>query len=361
MRNFHFIIILLFTLAGCSDKPLSLEQKLAKVDSLLTDYQAPGMPGAAVMIIRNKKVLYKKGFGLANIENNDWITPATNFRLASVTKQFTSMAVLQLIENEKISLDTNLIDIFTDFPAIGQKISIRELLRHTSGLVDYESLVPEEQEEQVRDKDVLALISQKPEVYFPVGEKYQYSNSAYALLALTVEKVSGLSFSDYLDQYIFKPLDMNNSVALVKERHTVSDRAYGYTIEEDGSITRTDQSVFSAVLGDGGVYSSLNDLQQWDQALYEHKLLGPELSSEMFKDQKNASGEPIKYGYGWRLEDLEKYKVTYHTGVSRGFRNILYRIADEQFTVVILTNRNSYAELTPLEMAREISLLILDK
>lgn len=328
--------------------------KFAQIDALFKSYQVENNPGAAVMIIHNKQVIYQKGFGLANVEENIKVSANSNFRLASVSKQFTAMAVLQLIEQGRLSLDLTINEIFPEFPAHGETISIRDLLRHTSGLIDYESLVPEEQTEQVSDLDVLNMMMKQEAGYFPAGEKYQYSNSAYAMLAIIVEKISSQTFSDYLQQHIFNPAKMQSSLAYNKSRHTIENRAYGYSIGEFGDIQRTDQSVFSAVLGDGGIYSNLNDLYRWDQALYRYNLLNKQLMTETFRDQKNNSGEDINYGYGWRLENYRSLSVKYHTGISKGFRNVIYRIPSEQFTVVILTNRNSDAELSPLQMARKI-------
>lgn len=328
--------------------------KFIQIDALFKSYQVENNPGAAVMIIHNKQVIYQKGFGLANVEENIKVSAISNFRLASISKQFTAMAVLQLIEQGKLSLDLTINEIFPEFPTHGKTISIKDLLRHTSGLIDYESLVPEEQTEQVSDLDVLNMMMKQEAAYFPAGEKYQYSNSAYAMLAIIVEKISSQTFSDYLQQHIFNPAKMQSSLAYDKSRHTIENRAYGYSIGESGDIQRTDQSVYSAVLGDGGIYSNLNDLYLWDQALYRYNLLNKQLMTESLVDQENNSGEDINYGYGWRLENYRSLSVKYHTGISKGFRNVIYRIPNEQFTVVILTNRNSDAELSPLQMARKI-------
>ncbi|GMG88447.1 serine hydrolase domain-containing protein [Biformimicrobium ophioploci] len=362
MRSLLAVWVVFIALAsGCSSEGGKEPVGLEKIDALFMRYAGDDVPGAAVMVIRHGEVIYQKGFGWANLETREPVTPSTNFRLASVSKQFTAMAVMQLIERGLLSLDSKLSEALEGFPAIGETITIRDLLRHTSGLVDYEGLVPDGQSEQVRDADVLKLVSANPEAYFPAGETYQYSNSGYALLALIVESVSGQSFSDYLQEHVFSPAEMYASVAFEKERHKIQNRAYGYSIAENGAVSRTDQSVYSAVLGDGGVYSSLNDLFLWDTALYQEELLSPEWRAELFRDQGNGAGEPIQYGFGWRLEDYAGHNVTYHTGSSKGFRNVLYRITDERLTVVILTNRNSYAQLSPLELARQTVDIVLSE
>jgi len=292
--------------------------------------------------------------GIADFEQNLAVTPKTNFRLASVTKQFTSMSILQLIENGQITLETSIKDIFPQFPNYGQEITIKHLLQHTSGVWDYENMVPEEQTAQVKDKDVLEMMMGIDEVYFEVGEKYQYSNTAYALLTQILEKVTGQPFRIYLQDNIFSRLAMNNSVAYENGINEVSNRAYGYTIEGTGVVMLTDQSKYSAVLGDGGIYSNLEDLYKWDQSLYTDALLGDHFMEMAVANHKTNDGVFMDYGYGWRIEQYKGHDIRYHTGSSIGFRNIIYRMKDEQFTVVILTNRDSGSEFSTLDTAHKV-------
>jgi CubicO group peptidase (beta-lactamase class C family) len=219
------------------------------------------------MVIKNGEIIFQKGYGLANIELKQPVIETTNFRLASVTKQFTAMSILLLIERGKLKYNTALKEIFPDFPEFGSKINIKHLLQHTSGLIDYEDLIHDSVTIQLKDKDVLELMMKTNSTYFEPGSQHKYSNSGYALLALTVEKISGKPFRDFLYDNIFKPLEMENTIAFENNINEVTNRAYGYTITENG-IDLTDQSITSAVLGDGGIYSSLNDLYLWDQSLY---------------------------------------------------------------------------------------------
>ena len=344
-------IIAAFMISACAT---SASNKTVSIDEMFSDYNDSTVPGAALLVMRNGRVITKRGFGTADFTNNIAVNADTNFRLASVSKQFTALAVLQLVEKGDISLSSRLNQFFPTFPKWSEHITIKDMLRHTSGIVDYESLVPESFVGQVVDADVFNLLEDQDEIYFPAGLKYQYSNSAYALLALIVERVSGFRFSDYLAQNIFVPLGMNDTVALDHSRHRVANRAYGYALAEDGSVELADQSKFSAVLGDGGIYSNLNDLELWINALRGGQLLNEPLQSEWLKDQKNNAGEDINYGYGWRLEEINNIRATYHTGISRGFRNVLYRVPDRELTVVILTNRTTDGPFTPLQMARMI-------
>ena len=164
-----------------------------KIDQIFSDYNSLGMPGAAVMIIQDGTPILQKGFGMADLKQGLPVTPKTNFRLASITKQFTAMSILQLVERGNLSLDTTLLDIFSEFPDYGKIITIKDLLHHTSGLYDYEGLEPKGQVRQLKDKDVLTSMMSMEGAYFPAGEKHRYSNTAYAALTQIIEKETGLA------------------------------------------------------------------------------------------------------------------------------------------------------------------------
>ncbi|HYV28725.1 MAG TPA: serine hydrolase domain-containing protein, partial [Candidatus Eisenbacteria bacterium] len=199
----------------------------AKLDSLFKEYSRADSPGASVMIIQNGKVIVAKSYGLANVEDKIPCATNTDFRLASVTKQLTAMAVLILADHKKLSLEEHLTDFFPEFPAYGKQITVRHLLTHTSGLIDYEDVIPKGTEIPVLDRDVLRLLMQQDKTYFPPGSKYKYSNSGFALLAQIVEVRSGNTFAHFLKENIFEPLKMNNSLAYEQGISVVPNRAYG--------------------------------------------------------------------------------------------------------------------------------------
>lgn len=325
-----------------------------KIDRIFVDYNYPDFPGAAVMVIKDGEIVFQKGYGLANVEKEEPVTGSTNFRLASVTKQFTAMCILMLVDRGKLDLNTSLEEIFPDFPEFGNKITIKNLLQHTSGLFDYEEIIPDSVTDQLRDKDVLDLMMQTDSTYFEPGSQHRYSNSGYALLALTVEKISGKPFREFLKENIFQPLEMSNSIAFENNVNTVQNRAFGYTLNGN-EIEFTDQSITSAVLGDGGIYSSLNDLYKWDQALYSDKLIPRKYILESWEKGVTTAGVEFPYGYGWHLTKDYDAQVVFHTGSTRGFRNVIFRIPEKSFTIVILTNRNSGPESGTLDLAKQIS------
>ncbi|HKH45230.1 MAG TPA: serine hydrolase domain-containing protein [Thermoanaerobaculia bacterium] len=257
----------------------------AQLDLILKDYGRADAPGVSVLVALDGKVLYRKAFGLANLEERTPITTATNFRLASVTKQFTAAAVLLLAERGKLSLDDPLTRFFPGFARAAHGVKVRHLLGHTSGLLDYEELIPSGTTVPLKDKDVLDLVGKEDRLYFAPGSQFRYSNTGYTLLALIVEKVSGRPFAQFLEKNIFDPLGMAGTVAYEEGISTVARRAYGYSErdgERDGRFERTDQSLTSSVLGDGGIYSSVEDLWRWDQALYGTRLLPAETLAMAF-------------------------------------------------------------------------------
>ena len=331
-------------------------EKEALVDVVLHEYAIPDGPGVSAVVVKNGSVLYKKSFGLANVEESRVITSETNFRLASLTKQFTAMAILILVNDSKLSLKDPMSKFFPEFPGYGSGITIRHLLTHSSGIVDYESLLPDTQTVQIHDRDVLRLLSAIDTVYFKPGEQYRYSNSGYALLALIIEKASGQSFAEFLKARIFTPLGMKRSVAFEEGISTVSNRAFGYSRTDTGWVF-SDQSSTSAVLGDGGIYTSINDLVSWDQSLTAGYLVPLYLLRECWTPTTLNDGSKTEYGFGWVLNLSGRYPRHSHTGTTRGFRNIIVRYPVQHLTIIILTNRNE-VDLIPL--AEEIAEAYLD-
>ena len=337
-----FSTALLLAVTGCGGDPGEA------VDELFAAYDDQSLPGAAVLVIKDGQKVLTKTYGVVDIATKQPVTSASNFRLASITKQFTAMAILMLVEEGKLALDTTLGALYPEANEYARNFTIQQILRHQTGMPDYEPMVPADGE-QAHDDDVLALMLNAEEAYFPAGSEYRYSNSGYAVLAMIVEKQSGMSFAEFLDSRIFTPLGMDGTVAFVKDVTTVDNRAYGYTVTEAG-VEFTDQSAWSAVLGDGGVYSSLDDLYTWDQSLYRDELISPALKAEMFTPTLEF------YGYGWRIDEFEGSLRQRHSGSTSGFRNYIQRMPDEKLTVIVLTNR---AEPDVRGLGEEVARLFL--
>lgn len=305
-----------------------------EIDNLLEHYTG-NVPGASVLVLRDGKPVVRRSYGLADLGKKVAATPGTNYRLASITKQFTAAAILLLVEDGHLSLVDPVSRWLPSLPPATDPVTVRHLLTHTSGLIDYEDVMAPDTKVQVHDDDVLSLLEPHDSTYFKPGSDYRYSNSGYALLALIVERVSGKRFAAFLDERIFRPLEMTGTVAHEEGVSTISHRAFGHTLKE-GSWTRRDQSSTSAVLGDGGIYSSIDDLAKWDAALSDSRLLSDESRRLACSPHTPTKTEGVSYGFGWRISG----ETVSHTGETSGFRNVIIRYPARRLTVIILTNRD---------------------
>jgi len=328
-----------------------------KVDGLMQDYDGDNIPGASLAIFSEDKVLLQKNYGLRNLENHEFVDSSTNFRTASLTKAFTATAIMQLNESGKLDLNSSLQDLFEDFPAYGSKITIHHLLTHTSGLLDYENLIPANQQGQVTDRDVLKIMQKQRSTYFTPGTRFRYSNTGYAILAEVVSKISERPFHEYLKEQIFEPLGMTETVAHVAGENAVNNRAYGYSLLTSG-YKRTDQSQTSAVLGDGGVYSSSEDLRKWHR-MWDggDGVLSEASKSRMVTANRLQNGTLTKYGYGWFIDDFEGQRRISHTGSTIGQKHSIAIFPERKLAILILTNRENSA---PWLIGDRIAKLILN-
>jgi CubicO group peptidase (beta-lactamase class C family) len=333
--------------------PHSATPTASQIDSIFSSITQPDAPGLAVLVRKDGRTVLERGYGLRDLRVQVKINPATNFRLASCTKQFTAMAIMLLAHDKRITYETRLTDVFPDFPAYGKSITIRNLLNHTSGLLDYEDLMPQpppntppDKQAQISDAEVLALLKKQNTTKFAPGTKWEYSNSGYVLLGEIVAKVSGEPFPQFLHDRIFAPLGMNNTLAFVKGKNEVPNRAFGYSKNATG-WQKTDQDSTSATLGDGGVYSSLNDLAKWDDALTRHTLLSakemqPALTPVVVPNgtPPGPDGQPAAYGFGWFLNPYKGHSRTWHYGETIGFRTNMQRFTRDNLTIIVLCNRS---------------------
>jgi CubicO group peptidase (beta-lactamase class C family) len=356
-------VLILFLIAPLS-RPLALasgEPSAQQIDAIFTAVTSAREAGMAVLVRKGGTTVFERGYGLRDLRSGLPIDETTDLRLASFTKQFTAMAVMLLVHDGKLRYDEHLTDVFPEFPAYGKTISIRNLLNHTSGLVAYEDLMEKqyagkspEEIPQIHDTGVLALMEQQTGTKFPPSTRWEYSNSGYCVLAMVVEKISGMRFGDFLRKRIFEPLGMNRTLVFEYGKNTVPARAYGYT-NDAGVWLETDQSPTSATLGDGGIYTNLEDLSKWDEALQNHTLLSaaefqPAITSAMPPESAMGTGatkkftdpEPVSYGFGWFLNPYRGHARMWHTGGSIGFRTVIERFTNDDLTIIILSNRTDH-------------------
>jgi CubicO group peptidase (beta-lactamase class C family) len=354
------------------------EPMTSKIDALLSPLTDAKSPGLAVLVRKQGQTVFSRGYGVRDLQSLAKIDSRTNFRLASCTKQFTAMAIMLLVHDGKLRYEDKLTDIFSDFPVYGRTIRVRQLLNHSSGLADYESLMaptdrtaspPWSEQHQIQDADVLALLEQQSGTQFPPGTKWSYSNSGYVILGLVVGKLSGETFGEFLHHRIFAPLKMDQTLAYEKGKNEVANRAFGHSKEANGWV-QTDQSATSATLGDGGVYSSLDDLAKWDQALAQHKLLSenemrdaitPVLLADGTQpkwpaESDRPEGTLVSYGFGWFLDPYRSHARMWHYGDTRGFHTYIERFVKDEVSIIVLGNRT---DLDPEKIGAQIADLYL--
>jgi len=342
----------------------------SRVDAIFAPLTDAKSPGVAVLVRKDGKTIEQRGYGVRDLRTMTPIDGRTNFRLASFTKQFTAMAVMLLVGDGKLRYDESLTEIFSDFPDYGRTITVRHLLTHTGGLPDYEELMengPWSETFQIQDKEVLTLLKQgKPK--FAAGTSWSYSNSGYVVLGSIVAKVSGMPLGEFWRQRIFAPLHMDRTLAYIKGSNTVPDRAFGHT-KRAAAFVETDQSSSSATLGDGGIYSNLEDLAKWDEALEKHTLLAESKMKAALTPVRLADGsaarwpsapgddnlnpgKPVAYGFGWFLDAYNGRPRMWHEGSTRGFGTVIERFTTERLTIVLLCNRT---DLDPIKLSLRVA------
>jgi CubicO group peptidase (beta-lactamase class C family) len=314
--------------------------RVKSIDEKFAEFDRPDVPGLSLMLIENGEASVVRSYGLADLETRVPCRPQTNFRIASLTKSFTAMAIMILAGGGGLSLDDKLPRFFPGFPPYGNEITIRHLLTHTSGLLDYEELIQPHATAQLQDRDVLDLLRRQDQTRFRPGAGFGYNNGGYALLALIVEVVSRQTFAEFLRANIFLPLGMTGSVAYEAGQPAIEHRALGYS-RRGAAFEQTDQSLTSAVLGDGGIYSSVLDLFKWDQALYTEKLIPRALLQQVFAAHAGASDVPGSgYGLGWYVERRGGKEHVWHHGSTCGFSASFHRFPERERSVILLANRS---------------------
>lgn len=330
----------------------SAQDKAAKIDELMKVYHDSGYFNGSVLVAENGKVIYKKGFGFANMEWNVPNTPDTKFRIASIVKQFTATLILQLVEQGKIKLDGKITDYLPDYRKdTGNRVTIHHLLTHTSGIPDFPNQ-PGFIENVSRNPQKVADFVKKyasGDLEFEPGTKYNYSNSGYFILGAIIERVTGKTYEQVLKEKIFDPLGMK-STGYDRHATVLSKRASGYEKTLAGYVNAPylDMSIPYSV---GGLYSTVEDLYLWDKALYSDKILSAKSKELMFKPNLE------NYGYGFNIEKVmlgetkQTVPVIYHTGSINGFGTVIFRLVKDQHLIVLLDNTSQWRSNNKLRAA----------
>ena len=333
-------------------------QQNVAVDEFLSQWDKNDMPGGAVGVVKDGKLVYKRAFGMANLDHDVPNTPLTRFNLASVSKPFTAFSIALLAQQGKLSLDDDIRKYVPEIPKYEHPITIRHLVHHSSGLREYQALVlfgGLGTDNAYSPKAILNILARQKNVSFKPGEKYQYSNSGYFLLGVIVERVSGKSLRAFAEENIFKPLGMKNTLLFDNRFDVVKNRAHGYQVGPDKSI-RARSSLFELV-GAGGVLTTVEDLYLWDQNFYEPKVGNKELIELVTTPGTLNSGEKMKYAFGFWRGEYKGLPTILHSGNMSGYRAQILSFPEQKFTVIALSNNSA---IFPNAIVRKLADIYLE-
>jgi D-alanyl-D-alanine carboxypeptidase len=315
---------------------------VSRIDSLMRSVYKPTAPGAVIAIRQNQKMIFIKSYGLADIKNSVPVTANGNFNIGSLTKQFTAFAVLLLINRGRFSPDDS-IGKFLQLPPLLAPIRISQLLNHSSGIPDHYSFTDTNRVKHATDKDVLAALQSADTLFFTSGSAYRYSNTAYCLLGMLIEKTSGTSFPAFLDKEIFRPLGITDA-SVFRMNQPIPRRVIGYELSKDGLFHKSDaeESIFFSTEADGGIYISMNNYLKWCIAVESGKFSGTPMIRKSWEKQTPVDSlHGLWYGDGWFiLQSAGKPKTVYHTGSNGGFRTVVFMIPSMDYCVSIFSNRD---------------------
>ncbi|MDX6188959.1 serine hydrolase domain-containing protein [Flavobacterium sp. Fl-318] len=337
-------------------QPVIFAQTLeAKIDKLLNEKFKPEGPGGAFLAAKEGKIIYKKAFGKANLELNVAMQPDFVFEIGSMTKQFTAVSILMLVEQGKLKLDDEITKFIPDYPTNGNSITIHHLLIHTSGIKDFTSMkaIKDIAKSDLSPKELVDFFKNEP-VDFKPGEQYKYCNSGYVLLGYIIEMVSGKTFGEFIDENIFKKIDMNNTYYASHEK-VIKNRASGYR-DREGYVNAPYIS-FSIPYASGSIISNVEDLLKWQNAIAAHTLLSLATTAKVFTNYQLNNGTKTDYGYGWHIDAVKGKLVYEHGGSIFGFKSMgVYEPASKIY-VIGLSNCDCNS---PTALTREIAALLLD-
>lgn len=348
-------------------EPLSYAQTgslTEKVDQLFVSWDKPDSPGCALGIIHDGKLIYARGYGMANLEHNIPITSKSVFRIGSTSKQFTAMCLVLLEDEGKLSLDDSLSKFFPQMPDYAENVTIRHLIHHTSGIRDYLTLAEiagMRDDDYFSDAEVVDLLARQKELNFRPGEEHLYSNSGYFLLSQIIKKASGKSLREYAEEKIFQPLGMTNTHFHDDHTKIVKNRASGYAPQKGGGFVISMTTL--PMTGDGGVFTSVEDLFFWDLNFYDNRLgkSGQALIEKIQTPGVLNSGKKLDYAFGLGIGEHKGLRIVSHGGAFVGFRADMLRFPDQRFSVICLANLSTFNPSVMVKRVADIYLADLFK
>lgn len=317
-----------------ADKPIK-----AKVDEIFARFDKQDSPGCALAVIKDAQIVYKRGYGMSNLEYGIPISPSSIFHIASISKEFTAMSIVMLAQQGKLSLDDDIRKYVSEVPDFGERITIRHLIHHTSGLRDQWSLLEMagwREDDVITEGDILDLISRQKALNFKPGDEHLYSNTGYTLLAVIVKRVSGQSLRDFAEANIFKPLGMTRTHFHDDHSMIVKDRTSAYQPRTGGGL-KVSIPVFDTY-GATSLFTTIEDMAKWDQNFVDKNVGGEAVIAQMLTPGVLNSGKKLAYAFGLSIGEYKGLKTVGHGGSDAGYRADFVRFPDQRFSVVCLCN-----------------------
>ena len=349
----YLLVVILFL--SFNSQPKIYAQTLeSSIDSLLGAKYPDSAPGATFLISRNGNIIYKKAFGLANLELNVSMKPDNVFEIGSMTKQFTAISILMLMEKGKLNLDDEITKFIPDYPTNGHKITIHHLLTHTSGIKSFTSMkkLNEISKQDLTPSALIDFFKNEPIDFVP-GEKFKYNNSGYAILGYIIEKITSRSYANFVEEQIFKALEMTAS-QYASHRAVIQNRSSGYH-NKDGYINNRKVS-FTLPYSAGSLMSNVNDMFKWQEAIKNNLLISKETTEKVFTNYTLNNGDLINYGYGWHIKEINGIPSREHGGAIFGFKSMGVYLPNEDVYVIGLNNCDCNS---PTKITRKIAELAL--
>lgn len=329
----------------------------ASIDDVFAEWNTPNTPGASLGIIKDGVLVYAKGYGLANMEYDIPNSPSSVFRIGSTSKQFTAACIVLLAEQGKLELDNSLNQYFPNFPEYAKRITVRHLLNHTSGIRDYlmiASLKGYSDDTYYEDNDIMKWLVRQTDLNFEPGEEFLYSNSGYWLLGQIVEEVSTMNMAEFAEKEIFNPLGMTNTHFHNDHTQIVKNRASGYIPDSDESYQISMTTL--GMIGDGGIFTTINDIKKWDDAYYNSEVLNKSFWGKMTEQGLLNNGEKIDYASGLFISEYKGLKTISHGGAFVGFRAEIVRFPEQRLSIAVFANRG---DANPTKKAYEVADILL--
>ena len=358
----YTFVFLAAALAAFQVQAGTLSQDAAtKVDKLFQKWDKPGTPGCALGIYQDGKILYERGYGMADLNNDVPITPATVFHVASMSKQFTAMSIMLLVQQGKPSLDDDVHRYIPELPDFGKKITIAHLLHHTSGMRDQWSLLElagwRYSQDLITDDDIMSVVLKQKELNFAPGDKFNYSNTGFTLLGLVVKRISGMSLREFTTKNIFEPLGMAHTHFRDDHAEIIKHDAVGYQADNEGKTFRISITNFDTV-GATSLHTTVEDLLLWDENFYHPRVGNAAILNQMQQRGKLNNGEQIDYASGLEIGSYRGLPTVDHGGADAGYRSDMTRFPDQHFSAAVLCNSS---DATPSSLVRKIADIVLDK